>query len=387
MKKSQFTRFGALLLVAVLFGAFLTGCSATAGQSADADSSGANAETAESVSQSADDGDTVKIAVLPKMKGENYWDACSTGAQEAIEELQASGKSVELLYDGPAQDQTSNQKQVDILEGWIAQGVDVIVVGVVDSSAIVPTLQRAMEKGIKVITFDTDSSEDSRDFFVNQASDEAIAKGLLDAAKQGLVAQGYSESNPANIAIVAASKTEENHQRWLAAIKELITTSDYNMMKINNEDTDVYYPGSDETEAQSQCATLISRMGAGSDKIQCAISFTSMSTPALGSAYESAADKPDKDTIVLTGLATPNALKAYIKNTDNPLNTGVLWSCMDLGYLAVMTGYQLATGDIQTDSAEITTDRLGTSQIRDEHVVFLGDTLIFDATTVDNYNY
>ena len=372
--KKQTKRLCALFLAAVLAVSLLAGCAAK--------QQPADTQAAQSGSK-----ETLKIAVLPKMKGENYWDACSTGAEEAINELNANGYPVELLYDGPPQDQTSNQKQVDILEGWIAQGVNVIVTGVVDSAAIVPTLQKAQKKGIKVVTFDTDSSEDSRDFFVNQCAVSDIAKGLLNAAKAELEQKGYGKENPANIAIVAADKTESNHQAWLAAIKELLTTDEYSFMQIANEDTDVYYPGSAETEAQSQCATLISRMGEGSDKIQCAISFTSMSTPALGSAYESAANKPDKDKIVLTGLATPNALNAYIKNPENPLNTGVLWSCADLGYLAVMTGYQLATGEIGLDATEIKTERLGSSRIEAGRQVILGDVLIFNADTVDNYNY
>jgi len=390
--RTHIAKLVSLLLTLALLSAMMTGCaSKSATTKTETTKSASGSETTAAASSdtttAAASAKKLKIAVLPKMKGENYWDACSTGAQEAIDELNKNGYPVDLLYDGPPQDQTSNQKQVDILEGWIAQGVDAIVIGCVDSAAIVPTLQKAMSKGIKVVTFDTDSSKDSRDFFVNQCAVNDIAKGLLDSASKELKQKGYGPGKPANLAIVAASKTESNHQAWLAAIKELLKTDEYSYMSIKNEDTDVYYPGSDETECQSQCATLISRMGEGSDKIQCAISFTSMGTPALGSAYESAANKPDKNTIVLTGLATPNALKSYIKNADDPLNTGVLWSCSDLGYLAVMTAYQLATGKIDKTATEIKTDRLGTSKIEDGGQVILGNVLIFDASSVDKYNY
>ena len=331
-------------------------------------------------------GDEVKIAVLPKMKGENYWDACKEGAEEAIAELN-EGEKVTLLYDGPPQDQSTNQKQVDLLEGWIAQGVDAIAVGVVDTTAIAPTLEKAKDKGIKVVTYDSDTVPEARDLFVNQCSVDSVARGLLDSAAEDLKAKGYGKENPANIAIVAATKTETNHQAWLARIKELLETEEYDFMKIQNEDTDVYYPGSDETQCQSQCATLISRMGEGEDKIQCAISFTSMGTPALASSYDASASKPNKDKIVLTGLATPNALKSYIKDEENPLNKGVLWSCSDLGYLAVMSAYQLVEGTVTPDSTEIITDRLSTSTIEKGGEVLLGDTLIFTAEDVDNYNY
>ena len=369
MKKSLRT----IVCAAVLVGVMIIGTACTTSQKT-------------KVANDVNAAKSVKIAVLPKMKGENYWDACKKGAEDAIAEL-SEGNDVTLLYDGPPQDQSTNQRQVDLLEGWIAQDVDAIVVGVVDTTAIAPTLQKAMNKGIKVVTYDSDTIPEARFLFVNQCAVESIARGLLDSAAAELKAKGYGNDKTANLAIVAASKTETNHQAWLAEIKKLLQTDEYSFIKIQNEDTDVYYPGSDETQCQSQCATLISRMGGDEGNINCALSFTSMGTPALASSYDAAANKPDKDSIVLTGLATPNALNSYIKDKANPLNTGVLWSCSDLGYLATMTAYQLVNGDITAESSEITTKRLGKSSIEKGGEVILGDVLIFNADTVDNYNY
>ncbi|HEY5585140.1 MAG TPA: autoinducer 2 ABC transporter substrate-binding protein [Ruminiclostridium sp.] len=329
---------------------------------------------------------TLKIAMLPKFKGENYFDACKTGALEAIDELNKDGKTVEFLYDGPPQDQATNQKQVDILEGWIAQKVNVIIVSPNDPTAIAPTLKKAQSKGIKVLTYDADAQADVRDMFVNQVASEGIAEGLVAALAKGLKDRGYDNSKTANIAIVSSAKTDANQQAWLASIKLLLAKADYSFMKINNEETDVYYPGPDETANQTQCGTLIGRMGEGADKIQGAIGLTSMATPALGSQYQSATQKPDPTKIYMTGLATPNAIKAYIKDDTNPMKSGVLWNCMDLGYLAVQTGFQLNKGTIKTDSAKITASRLGDKDIKDK-VIILGDALIFDSKNVDQFNY
>ena len=235
MKKSLRT----IVCAAVLVGVMIIGIACTTSQKAKV----ANDENASK---------SVKIAVLPKMKGENYWDACKKGAEDAIAEL-SEGNDVTLLYDGPPQDQSTNQRQVDLLEGWIAQDVDAIVVGVVDTTAIAPTLQKAMNKGIKVVTYDSDTIPEARFLFVNQCAVESIARGLLDSAAAELKAKGYGNDKTANLAIVAASKTETNHQAWLAEIKKLLQTDEYSFIKIQNEDTDVYYPGSDET----QCETLI----------------------------------------------------------------------------------------------------------------------------------
>lgn len=323
----------------------------------------------------------VTIAMLPKFKGENYFDAVKTGAEEAADEL-----GINLLYDGPSQDQATNQKQVDILEGWIAQGVNAILVSPNDPTAIAPTLKKAQEAGVKVLTFDADADAEARDLFVNQVSPAAAAKGLLDAAKQDLETKGYGADKKANIALVSSTGTDANQNAWQEEIEKLLETEDYNFMVIQNEDTDVLFPGTDETKVNSECATLISRMGEGEDKIQAAIALSSMSTPALGAQYESAASKPDAAVITLTGLATPNALKTYIKDESNPLSTGVLWNCMDLGYLSIQTAYQLTNGDITADSEQIEAGRLGEKEIADGQVI-LGDALVFDASNVDEYDY
>lgn len=68
------------------------------------------------------------------------------------------------------------------------------------------------------------------------------------------------------------------------------------------------------------------------------------------------------------------------------LNTGVLWNCMDLGYLSVQTGYQLVSGEVTPESESINAGRLGEKAIEDK-VCVLGDALVFGVDTVDNYDY
>lgn len=332
------------------------------------------------------EGETIKIAMLPKFKGENYFDAVKIGAQEAIDELNGSGKVVEFLYDGPSQDQATNQKQVDILEGWIAQNVNVLIVSPNDPTAIAPTLKKAQEKGIKVLTYDADAQEDARDLFVNQVASDGVAVGLVKGAAQNLQNKGYGPDKPANVGVVSSAKTDANQQAWLQCIRDLFATEEYSWMKIVNEDTDVYYPGPDETTTQTMSGTLIGRMGPEADQIQCGIGLTSMACPALGAQYEAASVKPDSTKVVLTGLATPNAIKSYIKDDSNPMDAGVIWDCMDLGYLAIQCGYQMATGELAMDATSVTAGRLGDRDIADK-MVLLGPALIFDNTNVDNYNY
>jgi ABC-type sugar transport system substrate-binding protein len=293
---------------------------------------------------------------------------------------------VEFLYDGPPQDQATNQRQVDILNGWIAQGVKAILVSPNDPNAIAPTLQRARDRGIKVITFDADAREDARDLFINQAVAAGIAEGLVKGASDNLMLKGYGPNRPANLGIVSSARTDANQQAWVAAIKALLATPQYNWIVIRNEETDIYYPGPDETTTQSQCGTLIGRMGPNPDQIQAAMGITSMAGPALGSQYEAAAVKPDPTRIYLTGIATPNGMKSYILNPNNPLDAGVLWNCMDLGYLSVQAAFQMAQGTITATTTRMTAGRLGPRDIADK-TILLGAARIFDRNNVNQFNY
>jgi len=372
------------LIVATLivFG-LITGCTNTGNN--EETNTGNNASTSNNAKT---DDKVITIAMLPKFKGENYFDACKIGAEEAIAELNANGVNIKLLYDGPPQDSATNQKQVDILEGWIAQKVDIIIVSPNDASAIAPTMLKAQKAGIHAMTFDADSQEDSRELFVNQATAELIAKGTLDAVsiKMKDKATQYTAENPANVAVVSAEKTHANLSEWLKAIQALLETEEYNWMRIKNEQTDIYYPGTDESENLKQAGTLIGRMGKGEDNIQIAIAITSQGTPALGAQYESAAIKPDINEITMTGIATPNSINSYVKDETNALETGVLWSCMDLGYLSIMSAYQLATDEITSSSASLTAGKLGEKSIVNK-VILLGDALIFGPENIDDYNY
>ncbi|MCL2128696.1 MAG: substrate-binding domain-containing protein, partial [Treponema sp.] len=231
------------------------------------------------------DSGTIKIAMMPKFKGENYFDAVKIGAQECVDELNKSGKVVDFLYDGPPQDQATNQRQVDILEGWIAQKVNVILVSPNDPNAIAPTLKKAQDRGIKVLTFDADAREDARDLFINQAVADGIAEGLVRGASDNLKLKGYGPDKPVSLGIVSSARTDANQQAWVAAIKALLAKPEYNWIRIRNEETDIYYPGPDETTTQSMAGTLIGRMGPNPDQVQVAMGITSMAGPALGSQY------------------------------------------------------------------------------------------------------
>ena len=244
-----------------------------------------------------------------------------------------------------------------------------------------------MDKGIRVITFDADSKPEGRELFINQAKAVDLGAATVESVAQRLLRNGWGpdgeRGETVNMAILSQFETDANLSAWRDAIIEY-TATNYSWIKIDTND--IIYGGASETDVQNGADILISRLGEDTDNLQAILGITSIATPALGAAYDKAVISADPHALALGGIATPVALKDYILDESNPMESGVLWSCMDLGYLAVMSAYQLYTGEITPESTTIAANRLGDKTITNSEII-LGDCLIFDASNVEQYNY
>jgi rhamnose transport system substrate-binding protein len=116
------------------------------------------------------------VAFVPKLQGIPYFEAMNTGgkaAEQAVGDL-----SWLWLYQGPTQADAAAQSQ--IVRSFIQRGVSVIAVAPNDPDSMAPVLKEAKDKGLKVMTSDTDAPNSVRDVFVNQASSEKIGETLTD---------------------------------------------------------------------------------------------------------------------------------------------------------------------------------------------------------------
>ena len=329
--------------------------------------------------------------MLPKFKGENYFDGCFVGAKKAADEL-----GIELIYDGPNQSEATNTKQVEILNGFIAAGVDAIIVSPCDAEGIVPTLKEVAAKGIKIVTFDADTLSDAREFYVNAATAQDIAKGLVEAAVKDLVPKGFGEDKPCRLALISGSGLDVNQNEWILGIEEYMKEN-YPWITVDCDECgylgkDIWTPGSDETAAQNAANESMAKAGGASDgsQINCIIGTSSMSTPALAAAWNSiVGEKPD---VVITGLATPMGLADYILDEENPLNYGVLWDVNNLGYLAVEATAAMLDGSLDMSDGAVFKSTLGDKKfiVNEEDKgteLLLGDALVFGPEDVEKYNY
>ncbi|HUE86997.1 MAG TPA: sugar-binding protein [Vicinamibacterales bacterium] len=131
-------RFFVLGLAAVV--AFGVGCSGNEG----ADSSGAPAQR------------KLRFAIIPKALDIPVFNYAKTGAERAAAEL----GNVEILWNAPA---TADQlKQKEILESYITQRVDGIAISALNGDYLTDTINRAIDAGIPVTTWDSDAAKSKR---------------------------------------------------------------------------------------------------------------------------------------------------------------------------------------------------------------------------------
>ncbi|HEY6391250.1 MAG TPA: substrate-binding domain-containing protein [Bryobacteraceae bacterium] len=297
------------------------------------------------------------IAMMPKAKGDPYFVSARAGAEDAAREL-----GVELIWDGPTSLEAA--KQNELVENWITRQVDAIAVAVENKAGISTVLRKARQRGIKVLTWDADAEPDARDFFVNQATPEGIANTLTDEAGRLLGGKG-------EFAIITGALSAANQNEWIKFIRKRLAEKYPNLKLATIRPSD-----DDRDKAFSETQTVLKVFP--QVKLMMAIS-----APAVPGAAEAVRQAGRKDVFVI-GLSLPSMCKPYVH--DGVVQTVVLWSTRDLGYLTVYAGSLLAQNKLAAGAASVSAGRLGTLQVRGSEII-LGAPLIINKQNIDQLDF
>jgi ribose transport system substrate-binding protein len=82
------------------------------------------------------------IAVIPKGTTHEFWKSIHAGAIKAARELSAHGTEVSVIWKGPLREDDREQ-QIQVVEGFISQNVNGIVLAPLDSRALVRPVEEA----------------------------------------------------------------------------------------------------------------------------------------------------------------------------------------------------------------------------------------------------
>jgi len=301
-----------------------------------------------------------KIGFMPKLAGIPYFNACKRGAEEAATEL-----GVELVYNGPTK--ADVDQQIDLLNQWTASGdFNCIAVACNDPDQVADALKKARRKGISVVTYDADSNEDARQFFVNQATYDAVAEAMIKTMADELQPRATGK-----VALLTSYRSAPNQSQWARRIKAY-AKKHYPDMELLGETEH----GEERDPGIAKAKHLIESM----PDLKGIIGLTSVAVPA---AAEAVRQKGKKGKIKVTGVSTPKDMRDYIK--DGTVRTVILWNPVDLGYLTVYVA-DLVRKNQMPENGTIKAGRLGEIKVHDREVL-LGKPLLFTEKNIDKYDF
>jgi ribose transport system substrate-binding protein len=94
------------------------------------------------------------IAVIPQGSLQRYWQAIHAGALKAASDLIGQGSTVQIAWKAPVREDDRDE-QARIVEGFIRQGVQAIVLAPFDSRALVGPVESAARAGIPTVVVDS----------------------------------------------------------------------------------------------------------------------------------------------------------------------------------------------------------------------------------------
>jgi rhamnose transport system substrate-binding protein len=302
----------------------------------------------------------MKIALLVKNLGNPFFDAVDTGGKEAAKEL----GNIDVIYQGPST--PTAEGQISIMESLIAQKVDAIAISANDANALVPIAKKAMDAGIKVISFDSAVAPAGRILHLAASNDQLIGETEVQIMGEMINYKG-------EIAILSASSTATNQNTWIEWMKKELAKPKYKDMKLvtvvyGNDLSDQSY-----REAMGLCKTNPNLKGI--------ISPTTVGIAATAKALE---DAGLAGKIQLTGLGLPSQMKQYI--VDGTCQKMELWNPIDLGYSATYVCWGLATGKFTGKPGEVMhVGRMGDITVGSDGTAVMGKPFVFDKSNIDKY--
>jgi rhamnose transport system substrate-binding protein len=148
----------------------------------------------------------IRVGLVAKSLGNGFFVAVDKGAEEAAKQI----GNVKIIFTGPTT--TTAEGQIEVIQSLIDQHVDAIAISANDPDALVPICKRAMQRGIKVMSYDSAISPGGRIVHLAPSSDALIGAALDKLAADSL------PGGKGQIALVSATPTSTNQNAWIAVM-------------------------------------------------------------------------------------------------------------------------------------------------------------------------
>lgn len=300
----------------------------------------------------------MRIAIVAKALGIGFFEAANKGAQEAAEEL----GDVEIIYTGPTD--TTAEGQIEVINSLIAQRVDAIAVSANDTDALVPTLKKAMQRGITVISWDSGVAPEGRQMHLNPSSAPLIGNMIIKLAADHMPEGGQ-------VAVLSATTTSTNQNVWIEEMNKV--AGNYPNVEIVGTVYGDDLADKSYRETQGLLKTY--------PDLKAIIAPTSVGIVA---AAQAVTDAGKIGEVNVTGLGLPSEMAGHVKSGAS--KSFAIWNPIDLGYSATMIAYHLAKGDASAEpGATIPMGRMGEVTLDDNTEAAMADPFVYDASNVEEF--
>ena len=303
--------------------------------------------------------ETMRIALVAKALGIGFFEAAHKGAEEAAKEL----GDVEIIYTGPTD--TTAEGQIEVINSLIAQKVDAIAVSANDTDALVPTLKKAMDRGITVISWDSGVAPEGRQMHLNPSSSPLIGNMIIKLAADHLPEGG-------EVAVLSATTTSTNQNTWIEEMNKV--AGNYPKVKVVGTVYGDDLADKSYREAQGLMQTY--------PDLKAIIAPTSVGIVA---AAQAVTDAGKIGQVNVTGLGLPSEMAGHVKSGAS--KSFAIWNPIDLGYSATMLAYHLAKKDATAaPGATIPIGRMGSVTLDDKNEAAMADPFVYDASNIDQFS-
>lgn len=303
--------------------------------------------------------ETTRIALVVKALGIGFFEAAHKGAEEAAKEL----GDVEIIYTGPTD--TTAEGQIEVINSLIAQRVDAIAVSANDTDALVPTLKKAMDRGITVISWDSGVAPEGRMMHLDPSSAPLIGNTIIKLAADHLPEGG-------EVAVLSATTTSTNQNTWIEEMNKV--AGNYPDIKVVGTVYGDDLADKSYREAQGLMQTY--------PNLKAIIAPTSVGIVA---AAQAVTDAGKVGQVNVTGLGLPSEMAGHVKSGAS--KSFAIWNPIDLGYSATMIAHHLAKGEAKAEpGATIPIGRMGEVTLDENNTAAMSDPFTYDASNIDQFS-
>jgi len=298
------------------------------------------------------------IAVVCYVTSAPYF---SFGEQTAIETGKALGYDV--IWTGTTEVDTPGL--ISIIENLIAQDVDAICLASGDTTSVVPICQQAMEKGIKVVSFDLDIDPAGRDVYA----------GLMDLAELGIpqvesIVDSIGEEG--KYAIITGVLTNELLQKRIDFCLEYAKEKYPGLECVTVEGMD---------EDPEKCYNVAMNIMTAYPDVKAIMSNVSTGVGPISSAIE---DAGMIGKVYACGQSTPNLAKPGMES--GACVSAVLWDTAKWQAWAVTIAANLIEG-VEMPVGPLSIQGFEGAERLEGNVFYFYETFTFTPENINNFNF